>query len=344
MFNNTLDFIKMQREKGLDDYAILQATKMMNSSLIKNTINKIKGGNCIKLTPDQKSTVLEKLKSIDKNKYSEIYHKLDTAANSPEGYINDYNSFSEVETALNKMSETIPVATVAEGKTQSEETMSMSVEGETLSKKEKMPTQKKTPSEEAVGPAPAEWETTAKKKEIPTSEEETPSKKKENPPKKETSKANVEIFTTLTEGTTLFHPSQNIKRFGDSMIFVDLPSALDLSKPRSFVMFYTPNEEYARRFSGMWSLNKRPVFVHKLSVKTPVDKIRIIDPNIIPDNIENTELAKGMCGTSIDGYINGIKFRIHLAIKNLSMNIIYAILMHFLNMKKLGCNLVLLNG
>jgi hypothetical protein len=114
-------------------------------------------------------------------------------------------------------------------------------------------------------------------------------------------------YDTLTAGTKLFHPSQDIKRFGESLIFVNLPSVLDKNEQRSFVMFFTPNEEYARRYSGMWSLNKRPVYVHEFEVVHEINGIKVIDPNVIPDNMENTKLAHGMCGPSEDGLIHGIK-------------------------------------
>lgn len=114
-------------------------------------------------------------------------------------------------------------------------------------------------------------------------------------------------FDTLDEGTILYHPSQEIKQFGDSIIFVNLPEVLNRTKQRSFVMFFTPNEEYARRYSGMWSLNKRPVYVHKFKVNAKITGIKIIDPKIIPDSIENKQLAHGMCGQTEDGVIHGIK-------------------------------------
>jgi hypothetical protein len=121
------------------------------------------------------------------------------------------------------------------------------------------------------------------------------------------SNVSVSAFETLQMDVPIYHPSTNIKRFSDAMIFVDLPQVLDQSKQRSFSMFFTPNEEYAKRYSGLWSLNKRPVYVHKLKVKQPITGIKVIHPNAIPDHIDNLDLAKNFCGDTIDGHINGIK-------------------------------------
>lgn len=122
-------------------------------------------------------------------------------------------------------------------------------------------------------------------------------------------KMHKKIYETIKAGTILFHPSQDVKRFNDAMIFVDINKVLDKSKQRSFSMFFTPNEEYARRYSGLWSLNKRQVYVHKLRVKQNIIGIKIIDASVIPDNMENLDLAKKMCGPTEDGTINGIKIQ-----------------------------------
>jgi hypothetical protein len=99
----------------------------------------------------------------------------------------------------------------------------------------------------------------------------------------------------------------NIKNFDQSnMIFVDIGEALDQSKQKGYTMFFTPSKEYARRYAGLLSLNKRPVYVHKLQVKKTISGIRIISPNIIPDDVKSMKLAEGMCGETVDGYVNGM--------------------------------------
>jgi hypothetical protein len=118
---------------------------------------------------------------------------------------------------------------------------------------------------------------------------------------------NLNTYATLNVGTILYFPTQDIKNFDDTMMFAKFPNVLDQSKQRTFTMFFTENEEYARRFSGIWSLNKRNVYIHTLRVKTPITRIKIINSKKIPDNINNYDLALGMCGDSIDGAINGIK-------------------------------------
>lgn len=111
----------------------------------------------------------------------------------------------------------------------------------------------------------------------------------------------------MEKGDDFYHPSQDVKRFSKSLVFVDLRKVLDKSTQRSFSMFFTKNKEYAMRYSGLWSLNKRPVYVHKLRVKRSIPGIKVIDAKVIPDNMDNLELAKNMCGPTEDGTINGIK-------------------------------------
>jgi hypothetical protein len=114
---------------------------------------------------------------------------------------------------------------------------------------------------------------------------------------------------TLESGTILYHPSIDVRQFSSSMIFVKLQDVLDQSKQRSFTMFFTPNEEYARRYSGIWSLNKKPVYVHKLMVKNGIKLtgIKKINSNDIANVTDNIELGKNICGDSVDGFVNGIK-------------------------------------
>lgn len=127
-------------------------------------------------------------------------------------------------------------------------------------------------------------------------------------------KVQIKPYETIRTGTILYHPSQNVKKFNDAMIFVDINQVLDKTRQRSFSMFFTPNEEYARRYSGLWSLNKRAVYVHKLHVKRNITGVKVFDASIIPDNMDNLDLAKQVCGPSEDGVINGIK--IEQAIEN----------------------------
>lgn len=124
-----------------------------------------------------------------------------------------------------------------------------------------------------------------------------------------TNTVQVTGYETLEPGTVLYHPSIDVGKIGSAMILVDTPKVMNHNEQRSFSVFFTPSEEYARRFSGLWSLNKRPVFVHKVTVKDniPLDKIKVIDADTIPDNIENLDFAKRLCGDTIDGFINGIK-------------------------------------
>ena len=114
---------------------------------------------------------------------------------------------------------------------------------------------------------------------------------------------------TLESGTILYHPSIDVRQFSSSMIFVKMQDVLDQSKQRSFTMFFTPNEEYAKRYSGIWSLNKKPVYVHKLMVKNGIKLtgIKKINSNDIANVTDNIELGKNICGDSVDGFINGIK-------------------------------------
>jgi len=119
----------------------------------------------------------------------------------------------------------------------------------------------------------------------------------------------VAAYDVIKPGTILYHPSQDVSRFDNSMLFVDVTKVLNKNEQRSFCMFFTPNEEYARRYSGLWSLNKRPVYLHKLKVKEgkPITGIKVIDARIVPSNIDNLDLAKRISGPSEDGTINGIK-------------------------------------
>lgn len=112
---------------------------------------------------------------------------------------------------------------------------------------------------------------------------------------------------TISSGGTLYHPSQDVRGFSKAMIFVPITKVLDRSKQRSFSVFFTPNLEYAKRFSGIWSLNKRPVYVHELRVKENITGIKQIDPKLLSDGIDVSEFSKNLCGPSEEGVINGIE-------------------------------------
>ena len=115
-------------------------------------------------------------------------------------------------------------------------------------------------------------------------------------------------FVTIYAGTELYYPSSDVQAIsGTTPIFVKLPELLDMSKQRSFTLFFTPNLEYARRFAGIQSLNKRDVYVHKLRVVEDIPTVKRIDGNLISKDIDNIDLGRGFCGPSIDGEINGIQ-------------------------------------
>lgn len=116
-------------------------------------------------------------------------------------------------------------------------------------------------------------------------------------------------YEELKPGTIMYHPSEEVKSFSDAMIFTgDIKKVLNREK-RQFCMFFTTNEEYAKRYSGLWSLNKRQVYVHKLKVKPgrSLSGIKVFNANSVPDSITNDELASINYGSSENGMINGIK-------------------------------------
>lgn len=111
-------------------------------------------------------------------------------------------------------------------------------------------------------------------------------------------------YETIKNGAVLFHPSQELQGFSDTMIFVNIA---DQCNQRTFSLFFTPNEQYAKRYSGLWSLNKRPVYIHKLRVRTDISGIKIIKAEDVPNGLENLKLAQNICGATVDGHVNGIK-------------------------------------
>lgn len=102
---------------------------------------------------------------------------------------------------------------------------------------------------------------------------------------------------SLKKDTILYHPSHSVKKFNDSIVS---------NNEYSFSLFFTPNEEYAKRYSGLWSLNKRPVFVHKLRVKDDISGIKVLNTNNISD-LDNLDLATKLCESK--NTINGIKIQ-----------------------------------
>lgn len=115
-------------------------------------------------------------------------------------------------------------------------------------------------------------------------------------------------YTTIKAGSILYHPSASVRQISDDHpIFVNIDEVLDSKEQRTFTMFFTPNREYARRFSGISSLNKRNVYVHKLRAKTDITGIRRINGKLISQETDNVNLASGFCGPNADTYVNGIE-------------------------------------
>jgi len=272
-----LNYIKMQKNKGLDDYTILQSTKSFshrnayggaNTKKYK-TQKQMVGGYT--LTEEQKKQVhlsLDTFVSND-NEYSKF---LMASMPSGNGNIDGYNDFNAVMEKLKSMAEKSSATQQQESK--DKENQNIAIETGKLGN---------AIEEQKINPI--------------------------NISEKDKTAINVDAYSTLNSGDILFYPTQDIKQFDDTMMFADITQVLDQSEKRSFTMFFTPNEEYARRYSGIWSLNKRPVYVHKLVVKKgkTIDRILILNSKKIADSINNNDLAHGMCGDSVHGYINGIK-------------------------------------
>lgn len=280
--SDLLNYIKMQKNKGLDDYTILQSTKSFSQRVANARVNKsnknhkraVMKGGAYTLSAEDKVSVLKSLETIDSN--ADGYAALLAAANSDDGTIEGYDSFEDITAKLSSMA-------AASATTQQQEEVDKRA-------------------------SPIAVESSDLVDEDLTGDPDTDVRPIKEPAQGKTT-VQVETYATLNPGDKLFYPTQDIKQFDDAMMFVDIPKVLDQSKQRSFTMFFTPNEEYARRYSGIWSLNKRPVYVHKLSVKKgmPINRIKVINSKKIGDSVSNDELARGMCGDSIDGYINGIK-------------------------------------
>ena len=117
-------------------------------------------------------------------------------------------------------------------------------------------------------------------------------------------------YEYLTEGLELYHPTTEVRSFSKEMIFTnDLPKIMNLSTERKLCVFFTTEFEYAKRFSGLWSLNKRNVYIHKLRVKKllPEPRVKVFDSRLIQSDISNQDLASSIYGITDSGMINGIK-------------------------------------
>lgn len=289
-----LSFIKGKTSKKYDDYDVLQSTIRYANRPISNTrtkiitatsskkFNNMKGGGfALKVGSLNKillnfrtfaPAVKDKDSNIDYANILEIYNNLVGKSDDYDYNIMSYDNEAEFILAVKTLAD------------ESSKVKQEIIEEETSDN----PTVTTVPSLTALEVA---------ENATPTEESSTEKPKNVQP----------KPYETLEVGRPLYHPSQDIKRFGENVIFVNLPDVLDKNKQRSFVMFFTENEEYARRYSGMWSLNKRPVYVHKFNVIKDIPGIKVIDPNMIPDSLENKQLAQGMCGPSEDGIIHGIK-------------------------------------
>src|SRR5438309_8113501 len=107
--SETLNFIKSQREKGLDDYSILQATKRMaNNPLVKKSKIEATGGAAFSLNGEQVKSIIEQLTAIENNirltgssgYRPPGFEALLKAASS--GIINDpkYNYFADIQNEI----------------------------------------------------------------------------------------------------------------------------------------------------------------------------------------------------------------------------------------------------
>lgn len=273
--SDLLNYIKLQKNKGLDQYTVLKSARRFSQRRNANDSKfsqGMRGGAPYTLTDTEKAEVHTALKTM--NPSVDGYAELVAAAQG-DGTLENYDDYEMVKSKLAQM----------KGES-----------GQSLIQQEE--------DEEA---APLTLENT----ELVDVDEPVITKeiRQIKGPGADKTTIQIETYATLNPGDVLFYPTQDIKHFDDAMMFVDIPKVLDQSKQRSFTMFFTPNEEYARRYSGIWSLNKRPVYVHKLAVKKgmPINRIKIVNSKKIGDSISNDELAHGMCGDSIDGFINGIK-------------------------------------
>lgn len=263
--SDLLEYIKLQKQKGLDDYTVFEMTKMYGGDYTLTSEDKIKINK-----------ILES-HSIDINAadFQQLKQVMDG-----DGLIKDdnINSFDDVVERINSMSNKTKISTAPDN-TASNDGEAMDIDTEDINN----PTDNNDDANDAND----------------DDNDDNDEKKK--------SKLNIDTYTSLDRNEILYFPTQDIKDFDDTMLFAKLTDVLNQNKQRSFTIFFTKSEEYARRFSGIWSLNKRNVYVHKLQVIRPINRIKIINSKKISDNINNYELSLGMCGSSIDGEINGIK-------------------------------------
>jgi hypothetical protein len=127
-------------------------------------------------------------------------------------------------------------------------------------------------------------------------------------PVPEAPSVSASTYSVIPEGTLIYHPSSDVSGMSSqNMLFVKLQDVLNMGEQRSFTMFFTNNKEYARRFAGLVSLNKRDVYVHTLYVKRDITNLKRIDSDIISRDSDHIDLGNGFCGPSADGVINGIE-------------------------------------
>lgn len=277
-----LSFIRAERNRGKNDFSILQSTKKYTRTINSNNM-KGAGAGTYTLKNDEPKTVLAALEVLPTKDVAD-YQKLFSAASAEtQQPIDGFDSFEEIQQRLSAMS-------VEAGSAVSGEPDASAMGMDTAPMDDQPPLSGDEVFMDDSGDVDMGISATG-------------------PNMDNTTTVQVTGYETIEPGTELYHPSIDVGKIAASMVLVDTPQVLDHNKQRSFSVFFTPSEEYARRFSGLWSLNKRPVFVHKVRVKenAPITKVRIIDADSIPDNIENLDFAKRLCGDSLDGFVNGIK-------------------------------------
>lgn len=290
-----LNYIKTQKNKGHDDYTVLQSTKSFSKRIAniraqnnKRYAESMIGGGSYALTDEEKIEVLKSLETIDAN--VDGYEQLKAAAQNIDGTIEGYDDFDQVTKKLGEMAAASSTTTKQQDDGARADPLDVTTDA-------------LVDNEDDVNTSAEKEKQTLKG------------------PKIEKTTVQVETYATLNPGDYLYYPTQDIKQFDDSMMFVDIPKVLNQTEKRSFTMFFTPNEEYARRYSGLWSLNKRDTYVHKLVVKKgmPIKRIKVINSKKISDAVNNDVLAHNMCGDSVDGFINGIKIEQSLGDNNPSV-------------------------
>ena len=275
--SDLLNYIKSQKNKGLDDYTILQSTvNMSKNNNIRNhkkILYKKKSmiGGKFTLTADDKAKINAALAEIDESNEAYGIFKAavdDTEAHELEGYDNIDNVLEKIK-SLPKKTPAVVNTDLPEDKTADA-------------------------TDDATDDASAD--ATANTSAGTMADADNMNQ-------------NNNIYVTLNPGDVLYFPTETIKDFDENMMFVDVTEVLDQSVQRSFTMFFTDDKAYAKRFAGIWSLNKRLVYLHKLVVKEgrPITRIKRFSSKIISDKVKNITLGHNLCGLGIDGTIHGIK-------------------------------------